>query len=166
MEASRQLFIATQQQALRLIENREVYPYSVVLSGVKDAHELKWAADHDLVHYAGFDYDHARVLRLALARTAYVSYRIGHRVYWIRRPINPKNGETLITDGKITAPTGCGNRVEAVPQQATSQSEPPAAKFDEPVQPNAGTAVSAPPMSFESALQSRTPRPDQDPLRR
>jgi hypothetical protein len=165
-EASRQRFIATQQAALLEMENRKVYPYSIVPGGVKDAHELKWAADHDPVvaaHYAGFDYDHARVVRLALARTAYVSYRMGHRVFWTRRPIRLIKGETLITDGKITARTRCGNRVEDVPQQATSESEPPAEKFDEPVQPAAGTAVSTPPVPFESSLQNRTAPPGLGP---
>ena len=157
-EASRQRFVATQQAALLEIENRKVYPYSLVPGGVKDARELKWAADHDPVvaaHYAGFDYDHARVIRLALARMAYVSYRIGHRVYWTRRPIHLKKGETLITDGKITARTRCGNRVEDVPQQATSESEPPAEKFDEPVPP-VDLAFFTPPVPFQSSLEIRT----------
>ena len=87
VEASRDHFLAVQQDALRSIENRPVYPYSVVPGGVKDAHELKWAAEHDPVvasHYAGFDYDHARIVQLVLARTVYVSYRIGNKIYWTR----------------------------------------------------------------------------------
>jgi hypothetical protein len=58
---------------------RTVYPYSVVPGGVDDAKELKLAAEHDPVvaaHYAGFDYEHAQVVRLTLARTVFVSYRI------------------------------------------------------------------------------------------
>jgi len=148
------------------IENRSVYPYSVVPGGVKDARELKWVADHDPVvkaHYAGFDYDHARIVRLTLARTVYVSYRIGNKVYWTRHRVSLKKGETLITDGKITGRTKCANRVEEVPQQATSQSEPPVAKFEEPVQPNTGTAVSTPPVPFESSLLSRTAPPGLGP---
>jgi len=155
VEASRDHFLATQQEALRSIENRPVYPYSVVPGGVKDGHELKWAAQHDPVvasHYAGFDYDHARIVRLVLARTVYVSYRIGNKIYWTRHRVSLKKGESLITDGKITARTRCGNRVEEVPQQATSQSEPPAAKFEELVQPNLGTALSQPPVPFQSTL--------------
>ena len=93
-------------------------------------------------HYAGFDYDRARVVRLVLARTAYVSYRIGNRVYWTRHRVTLKKGETVITDGKITARSRCGNRVEETPQQATSSSEPPVAKFDEPMLPAIGTGLS------------------------
>ena len=166
VEASRDHFLATQQEALRSIENRPVYPYSVVPGGVKDGHELKWAVQHDPVvasHYAGFDYDHARIVRLVLARTVYVSYRIGNKIYWTRHRVSLKKGESLITDGKITARTRCGNRVEEVPQQATSQSEPPAAKFEEPVQPNLGTALSQPPVPFQSTLLNRLPVPGLGP---
>jgi hypothetical protein len=154
-EASRNLLLLTQQETLRQREDRPVYPYSVVPGGVRDAAELKWAADHDPVvraHYAGFDYDHARVVRLVLARTAYISYRIGNKVYWTRRRIKLKKGETVITDGKITARTRCANRVEEVPQQANSSLEPPAVKFEEPVQPAFGTALQSPPVLFQSAL--------------
>jgi len=153
-EANRALFL-TQQESLRQIENRPAYPYSVVSGGVRDVHELKWAAEHDPVvasHYAGFDYDHARVVRLVLARTAYISYRIGNKVYWTRHRVSLKKGETLITDGKITARSRCGNRVEEVPQQATSSLEPPAIKFEEPLAPSMGTAVTTLPIPFESAL--------------
>jgi hypothetical protein len=153
-EANRALLL-TQQESLRQIENRPAYPYSVVSGGVRDVQELKWAAEHDPVvasHYAGFDYDHARVVRLVLARTAYISYRIGNKVYWTRHRVSLKKGETLITDGKITARSRCGNRVEEVPQQATSSLEPPAIKFEEPLLPSMGTAVTTLPIPFESAL--------------
>ena len=165
VEASRNILLLTQQESLRQIENRPVYPYSVVPGGVRDASELKWAAEHDPVvrsHYAGFDYDHARVVRLVLARTAYVSYRIGNKVYWTRHRVTLKKGETVITDGKVTARSRCANRVEEVPQQATSSSEPPAAKFEEPVHP-AGTAVANPPLPFESALLNRPGLPGLGP---
>lgn len=166
VEASRNILLLTQQESLRQIENRPVYPYSVVPGGVRDASELKWAAEHDPVvrsHYAGFDYDHARVVRLVLARTAYVSYRIGNKVYWTRHRVTLKKGETVITDGKVTARSRCANRVEEVPQQATSSSEPPAAKFEEPVHPATGTAVANPPLPFESALLNRPALPGLGP---
>jgi PEP-CTERM motif len=166
VEASRNLLLQTQQEALRDMEDRPVYPYSVVPGGVKDARELKWVADHDPVvaaHYAGFDYDNARLVRLVLERTVYVSYRIGNKVYWTRHRIKLKKGETVLTDGKITARTRCGNRVEEVPQQATSSSEPPAAKFEEPVHPMVGTAVQGPPVEFQSALLNRPSMPGLGP---
>ena len=165
-EASRSLFLESQKEALGQIEGRTLYKYSVVPGGVRDVQELKWAVEHDPVvaaHYAGFDYDHARVVKLVLARTAYVSYRIGNRVYWTRHRVSLKKGETIITDGRMTARTRCANRVEEVPQQATSESEPPAATFDEPVQPQLGTAIATPPVPFQSALMSRNPVPGLGP---
>jgi hypothetical protein len=159
-EASRNLFLASQEQALRDREGRTVYKYSVVPGGVRTVQELRWAAEHDPVvraHYAGFDYDHAHVVKLVLARTAYISYRIGNKLYWTRHRVSLKKGETVITDGKMTARTRCANRVEEMPQQATSESEPPAERFDESVQPQPGTALSTPPVPFQSALMNRSP---------
>jgi hypothetical protein len=155
VETSRNILLLTEQESLRQMESRAVYRYSVVPGGVRDARELKWVADHDPVvksHYAGFDYDHARAVRLVLARTAYVSYRIGNKVYWTRHRVKLKKGETVITDGKITARSRCANRVEETPQQATSSLEPPAVRFEEPVQPAIGTAMETPPLPYESAL--------------
>lgn len=158
--SANKILLLTQQESTRQVEDRPVYPYSVVPGGLRDAQELKWVAQHDPVvasHYAGFDYDHARVVRLVLARTAYVSYRIGNRVYWTRHRVSLKKGETVLTDGKITARSRCGNRVEELPQQANSSLEPPAAKFDEPMMPALGTALLNPSVPFESALLNPAP---------
>ncbi len=158
VERSDNILLLTQRESQRQIESRPVYPYSVVSGGIRDARELKWIAQHDPVvasHYAGFDYDRARLVRLILARTAYVSYRIGNKVYFTRHRITLKKGETLITDGKITARSRCGNRVEDAPQEATSSEEPPAVKFDEPALPVTGTALSNPPLPYQSALLNR-----------
>jgi hypothetical protein len=102
-------------------------------------------------------------VRLLLARAAYVSYRIGNDVYWTRHRVKLKKGETVITDGKIIVRSRCANRVEEVPQQATSSSEPPAARFDEPMLPALGTAFSNPPVPFESALLNRQGTPELGP---
>ncbi len=158
IEASQNILRLIQQESSKQMGSRPVFPYSVVSGGVNDARELKWVADHDPVvksHYTGFDYEHAQVVRLVLARTAYTSYRIGNKVYWTRHRVKLKKGETVITDGKMTARSRCANRVEDVPQQATSSVEPPATMFDQPVHPGTGTAVATPPVPFESALLNR-----------
>ena len=145
---------------------RTVYPYSVVPGGVQDAKELKWVAEHDPIvaaHYAGFDYDHAQVVRLTLARTVYVSYRIGNHIYWTRHRLTLHKGEKLITDGRMTARSRCANRVEESPQQAASPAEPPAEKFDEPARSGDGTAQQAPPVPFQSALLNRPEAPGLGP---
>lgn len=157
-EASANLLRLAEQESLQQMQQRKVYPYSVVPGGVRDAHELKWVTEHDPVvkaHYARFDFDHARVVKLDRPRLFFVSYRIGNKVFWTRRRLLLRKGELLITDGKIAARSRCGNQVEEVPQQATSVSEPPAEKFDEPMQPAKGTAEAAPPVPFESALMNR-----------
>jgi hypothetical protein len=142
---------------------RPVYPYSVVAGGVEDANELKWVAEHDPIvgaHYAGFDYAHARIVRLTLARTAYLSYRIGNHIYWTRRRVTLHKGENVITDGRMTARTRCANRVEEKPQQqAVSPAEPPMQRFDEPVRPGEGIAMQSPAVPFESAFLSRPQMP-------
>ena len=145
-----------QQESARELARRPRYPYSVVSGGVRDVHELKYAVEHDPVvasHYAGFDYAHARVVRLLMERSVYVSYRIGNRVYWTRHKVKLRKGETVLTDGKMTARTRCANRVAEKPQQESSRMEPPAMAFDEPIMPAIlpGTETAAP-VPFESAL--------------
>jgi hypothetical protein len=166
VEASRTSLLLTNEETFRPRPNRPVYPYSVVPGGIEDASDLKYAAEHDPVvaaHYAGFDYDHARVVRLVLARSVYVSYRIGNKVYWTHRRVTLKKGEKIITDGKMIARSRCANRVEELPQQATSSYEPPAAKFDEPMPPLDGIALQNPPLPFQSALMSRPGAPGAEP---
>jgi hypothetical protein len=145
---------------------RPVYPYSVVPGGVEDAKELKWVAEHDPIvaaHYAGFDYQRAQVVRLAMAQTVYLSYRIGSRIYWTSHRVKLKKGETLITDGRMTARTRCANRVEEKPQQEASPAEPTAEKFDQPVRTADGTAMQAPPVAFQSSLLNRPAGPGLEP---
>jgi PEP-CTERM motif len=69
----------------------------------------------------------------------------------------------VITDGKITARARCANRVEELPQQATSMSEPPAIKFDRPMQPLPGIAMTTPPVPFQSSLLTPPPGPGVGP---
>jgi hypothetical protein len=166
-ELSRNRVVTLNQILSQAQPSRPVYPYSVVPGGVEDAKELKWVAEHDPVvaaHYAGFDYDHAKVVRLTLARTVYVSYRIGNHIYWTRRRVTLHKGEKLITDGRMTARGRCANRVEEVPQQAVSPVEPPVQKFDEPVRASNGTATQSPPVVFESALLNRPGSPSLGPI--
>src|SRR5271157_5954987 len=81
--------------------SRPLYPYSIIPGGVESADELRKAVANDPViaaHYAGFDIDHAHVVRLAEARSAFVSYRKGNTVFWTSKKLNLPAGETLITD--------------------------------------------------------------------
>ena len=144
-----------QHEAAGELARRPRYAYSVVAGGVRDVHELRYAVERDPVvatHYVGFDYAHARLIRLLMERSVYVSYRIGNRVYWTRHRVKLRKGETLLTDGKMTARTRCGNRVEEKPQEETSRMEPPAMVFDEPLMPRILPSTETPPVPFETAL--------------
>jgi hypothetical protein len=114
---------------------RLVYPYSIVPGGVISAQELHQAADHDPVvraHYAGFDYQHARVVEVKRPELVYLSYRRGNHIYWTSKQASLRMGEKLITDGRITARTRCGNQVSVLPQANTAPHEPMMAELDRP----------------------------------
>jgi hypothetical protein len=131
------------------------YPYSVVPGGVRTPEELREAGAHDRVvseHYAGFDFRKARVVEVRHAELVYLSYRIGEQIYWTTKKVTLHSGEKLITDGKITARTRCGNQVSALPQKMASSQEPSLAQFDGPI----GSSTRDPfPENFHSALESR-----------
>ena len=114
---------------------RLVYPYSVIPGGISSAAELRDAAAHDVVvgeHYAGFNYDRARVIVVDHPRLVYLSYRRGGRVHWSSKQASLHSGEKLITDGKITARERCGNQVSVLPQSNTAPDEPLVAELDQP----------------------------------
>jgi hypothetical protein len=137
-------------------KRRLYYPYSVVPGGVQDPDDLRLAAADDRViarHYADFNWDRARVVRLSNPRMVFLSYRIGDQVFWTKKRVWLPRGEKLISDGKIMARTRCGNRVEEMAQPAISAEEPAAEKFEQPLLAD-GSSVHGPiPANFESALR-------------
>ena len=95
-----------------------VYPYSVIPGGVQSAADLKNSLTHDSVaakHYEDFEVEKIRVVRLNQDRLLYVSYRLGNRVYWTKKPLLLPKGEAVITDGEHLARTRCGNRLSEAP---------------------------------------------------
>ena len=64
---------------------------------------------------------------------AYVSYRIGDRVFWTRKPVRIPAGETLLTDGETEIRARCGNAVSDLAREPVSDVEPMAAELDEPI---------------------------------
>ncbi len=116
-------------------QNRLVYPYSIIPGGIKTLADLKLAIADDPVvarQFQGFDFQNARLVQVAQKESMFVSYRIGQKVYWTRKKLPLHPGETLVTDGKITARTRCGNRVAAVPLDTGSPLEPPEEAFNQP----------------------------------
>jgi PEP-CTERM motif len=146
---------------------RVVYPYSVVPGGVQNPAELQQASAQDRVvsaHFAGFDYSHARTVRLQQAKQVYLSYRVGNRVFWTRKKVRLHSGEKLISDGKITARTRCANRVSETKQANVSPLEPPLEKFERPVGDGGRAADLHFPSQFDSALLGRPQMPDPMPM--
>lgn len=114
---------------------RLVYPFSVIPGGVRSAAELREIAKADPVvaaHYSDFNYDRARVIQVDRARLVYVSYRKGGKIHWTSKQAALHPGEMLLTDGKITARSRCGNQVSVLPQANTSREEPTLAELERP----------------------------------
>jgi len=119
-----------------LKHGRLVYPYSVVPGGVQTPAELAEAAKHDpdvALHYSRLNFRQARLVRLIADQRMYISYRKGGRILWTKKPHLIRAGETVITDGKVTARTRCGNRLAAKPKGITETEEPTEAQLDRPV---------------------------------
>lgn len=133
---------------------RPVYPYSIVPGGIHDPKELERVFEKDPVvaaHYRGFDFLHARVVQLTEDRTVFVSYRIAKRVYWTTKRVRLHRGEKVITDGKMTLRTRCGNQVSETARDEVSPNEPAIARLETPIKIDPGTAMAIP-SDFESAL--------------
>ena len=132
-------------------DRRLVYPYSLIPGGISSADELREAAAHDATvaeHYAGFDYKVARVVEVDRPRLVYLSYRRGGQIHWTRKQASLHPGEKLITDGRITARTRCGNQVSVLPQANTLPDEPLIAELDRPDALASGREF---PSSFDSS---------------
>jgi hypothetical protein len=137
-------------------ESRPVYPYSIVPGGVHDPKELQRVVERDPVvasHYRNFDFRRARVLQLTEDRNVYVSYRIAGRVYWTTKRVHLRRGEKVITDGKMTLRTRCGNQVSETARKEVSPNEPAIARLENPIRIDPGTAAVIPyPTDFASSL--------------
>lgn len=113
-----------------------VYPYSIVPGGLRDASDLRYAALRDYVvrrHYARFNFEQARLIRAVETRQVYLSYRIRDKVYWTHHRVRLPAGELLLTDGKITARARCGNQISESAQPDVSDEEPDQDVLDRPV---------------------------------
>jgi hypothetical protein len=74
---------------------RLIYPYSIIPGDARSARELKIAIMNDPVvasHYQRFNTSKIRSLPLDLDRMAYFSYRMGDRVFWIKKRLQLAKG--------------------------------------------------------------------------
>jgi hypothetical protein len=114
----------------------DVYPYSVVPGGVRDAGGLQDVAARDRAvarHYSHFDFKNARLERISAPREVYVSYRIRDTIFWTRKRVHLPAGELLLTDGKIAARAKCGNQISDTAKPEVSDEEPAEEVMEQPV---------------------------------
>lgn len=110
-----------------------VFRHSVIPGGARDQHELQRAIESDPVvasHYDHVDSASMRPVTLAADRVAYVSYRLGDRVYWTKQPVRIRSGETILTNGQTEIRARCGNCISLAPLLPTSEDEPDPAELD------------------------------------
>ncbi|MBM3786246.1 MAG: hypothetical protein FJW30_17950, partial [Acidobacteria bacterium] len=122
----------------KLDRNAPVYPYSVVPGGTATAEAAKAAVASDPVvaeHYHAVKLGALEEKTLEGPKNAYVSYRVGDKVFWTRKTLLLKAGETVLTDGESMIRGRCGNLVSTTPQEpvAAANMEPREAVFDMPV---------------------------------
>ena len=105
---------------------RRVYPSSVVSGGLTTQTDMKDAVQQDRIvrsHYADLRPTNFRPHVLPNDHQGYVSYRVRDKIFWSRRLMTIKKGETVLTDGKTMLRGRCGNRISPVPMEPTA---PPA----------------------------------------
>jgi len=136
--------------------SRAVYPFSVIPGGAYSSAEFMDAVTADAAvgaHYADIVPAAMHVERVTGPRAAYMSYRIGDRIYWTKRKLALAEGEHVLTDGHVIVRARCGNRVSDEPMQPTSDAEPPVQAFErEGGIPIAEAPALAPLNAFEPPL--------------
>jgi hypothetical protein len=92
-------------------------------------------------HYSEIALHRVRREQVNVPRLAYMSYRIGDRVYWTQHKVPLRAGETILTDGDTTIRARCGNLISDVAMTPTSPDEPPVEEFDRGWEPHSGTWI-------------------------
>jgi len=103
----------TRRNAQSAKKGRYIFPYSIIPGGVLSREELAKAISNDKVvaeHYADFVIGNAKIVKTEENQFMYVAYRVKDKVFWTSKKVKIPKGETLITDGKKTARTRCGNK--------------------------------------------------------
>jgi hypothetical protein len=112
---------------------RPVYRHSVVPGGVRSPEEIEHVIQRDQVvaaHYKGINPQLMRNERLQQPLLAHVSYRLGDKIYWTKKPVQLPKNEPVMTDGQTTIRERCGNLISMEPLAPASDEEPPLPSFD------------------------------------
>lgn len=113
---------------------RKVYPYSLVPGGAEDVRQAKLAMTDPAVktNYADFDLSKLQAVKLTSNLSGFVSYRWGDKIYWTKKKLTLRAGETVFTDGVHIARGRCLNCYSAMPMFPTRPKEPTEAILDLP----------------------------------
>jgi hypothetical protein len=117
---------------------RAVYRHSVVPGGVRSPEEIAYVVQRDPVvaaHYKNIIPQLMRNQRLQQPLLAHVSYRLGNKVYWTKKPVQLPTNEPVMTDGTTTIRERCGNLISMEPLAPVSDEEPALPSFDLPMDP-------------------------------
>ena len=151
---------------------RPVYRYSVVPGGTYNEGELQSALDADPVvaaHYTQLDRSRVRKEVVARDRLVHVSYRKGNDVFWTKKKVLLRQGETILTDGKTQVRARCGNCIAEEALGPTSEDEPDIVEFDRLVTDRPVAPIEAPslaavtPPSMPQELPARQSYPPYTP---
>lgn len=121
--------------------SRPVYRHSVLPGGAQSGAEVKQKLAQDApaaAHYRSINPDKLKAVHLKQDRRAYVSYRVGQKIYWTRKPQLLKAGELVLTDGEQTVRARCGNRLEDEPQEEVQSADesPSDEEFEQIAEPD------------------------------
>lgn len=113
---------------------RKVFPYSIVPGGAEDVHHAKIAMSDPAVkdHYAGIDFAQLKQVKLESNLSGYVSYRWGDKIYWTKKKVTLRKGETVFTDGTHLVRGRCLNCYSALPMAPVRPIEPTEKLMDTP----------------------------------
>ena len=111
---------------------RAVYKYSVIPGGAYDGEELRRALADPVVaaHYEKVDRTNIRTEVVPADRYVHVSYRKGDTIFWSKKKVLLRKGETILTDGTTQIRSRCGNCISEEPLAPTAADEPDVVEFD------------------------------------
>ena len=134
--------------------------------GIHSALDAEAAIDRDPVvraHYTGINPHALRVETLSADRLVHMSYRVGDKIYWTKKPVRLRQGETILTDGVNQIRTRCGNCIAMAPLEPTADEDVDEMEFDALVDPGDDIVLSGVPFANEMSTLLSTAYPGMFP---
>lgn len=128
--------LAYETQMVVEVVKHKIYPYSLVPGGAEDVRQAKIAMADPAIkaQYAGIDLAQLKQVKLTSNLSGYLSYRWGDKIYWTKKALTLRAGETVFTDGTHIVRGRCLNCYSAMPMLPVRPNEPTAAVFDTPAE--------------------------------